>query len=201
MELTDTIKQRRSIRKFTNDPVSDTQVHELLEAARLAPSGSNLQPWRFVVVRSEEKKKELDPVTPYKFALKAPVLFVCCADMDVLDARPRRVKELRETGAFTDVEMEDPNSGKYGAGLSQSIGAGGYLAMNVAIAIEHIALRAVDLGLGTCWLGRVNIEKTKEILKLPDNLEVLCLLPVGYPAQSPAQRPRLTKDEILFQIF
>ncbi|MCF8111494.1 MAG: nitroreductase family protein [Desulfobacteraceae bacterium] len=199
MELNETIKQRRSIRKFTNDPVSEAQIGDLLEAARLAPSGSNLQPWRFVIVRSEEKKKELDPVTPYKFALKAPVLFVCCADLSVLESRPRRVKELRETGAFTDVDMEDPNSGKYKGSVSQSITAKGYLAMNVAIAVEHIVLRAVDLGLATCWLGRIDIEEAKRILELPEHLEIICFLPVGYPAQSPGQRPRLSMEEIVFK--
>ncbi|MFW6428803.1 MAG: nitroreductase family protein [Desulfosalsimonas sp.] len=199
MELTDVIAQRRSIRKFTNDPVPDNLIDELLEAARLAPSGSNLQPWRFVIVSSEEKKKELNPVTPYKFALKAPVLFVCCADMTVLETRPKRVKELRETGAFTDVDMEDPNSGKYKGGLSQSVTAKGYLAMNVAIAVEHIVLRAVDLGLATCWLGRVDVEEAKKILELPEHLEFICLLPVGYPAQSPGQRPRLSREEIVFK--
>ncbi|MFW6011113.1 MAG: nitroreductase family protein [Desulfosalsimonas sp.] len=199
MELKDVIEQRRSIRKFTNDPVPENLTDELLEAARLAPSGSNLQPWRFVIIRSEEKKNELSPVTPYKFALKAPVLFVCCADMTVLENRPTRLKELIENGAFTDVDMEDPNSGKYKASLSQFITARGYLAMNVAIAVEHMVLRAVDLGLAACWLGRVDIEETKKILKLPENLEVICLLPVGYPAQSPGQRPRLSRDEIVFK--
>lgn len=201
MELKDVIEQRRSIRKFTNDPVPENLTDELLEAARLAPSGSNLQPWRFVIIRSEEKKNELSPVTPYKFALKAPVLFVCYADMTVLENRPRRVKELIENGAFTDVDMDDPNSGKYKASLSQFITARGYLAMNVAIAVEHMVLRAVDLGLATCWLGRVDIEETKKILELPENLEVICLLPVGYPAQSPGQRPRLSRDEIVFKTF
>jgi nitroreductase len=199
MELIDVINQRRSIRKFKNDPIPDELIDELLEAARLAPSGSNIQPWRFVVVKSEEIKTKLDEVTPYKFALKAPVLFVCCSDLNALETRGKRVNELMEMGAFTDVEMDDPNSGKYKGSVGESISIKGYLAMNVAIAIEHIALRATDLGLGTCWIGRVDSEKTKQILGLSDDFQVVMLLPIGYPAQDPRQRPRLSKEEIVIK--
>jgi len=199
MELTDVIKQRRSIRKFKKDPIPDEFIEELLDAARLAPSGSNIQPWRFVVVKSEEVRKKLDEVTPYKFALKAPVLFVCCSDLSALENRPKRVTELLETGAFTDVEMDNPDSGKYKGGVGESISVKGYLAMNVGIAIEHIVLRATDLGLGTCWIGRVDGEKTKKILGLSDDLQVMMLLPIGYPAQDPTQRPRFSKEEIVIK--
>lgn len=198
MEFIDVIHRRRSIRKFKDDPVSDALINELLDAARLAPSGSNMQPWRFVVVQSEEVKKKLDIVTPYKFALKAPVLFVCCVDVTAMETRPARVKELLDSGVFADVEMDDPNSGKYETNVGKSISIKGYLALNVAIAIEHIVLRATDLGLGSCWIGRFDSEKTKEILELSDNLEVMILLPVGYPAQDPGQRPRFSKEDIVF---
>ena len=199
MELIDVIKKRRSIRKFKDDPVPDELINELLEAARLAPSGSNIKPWRFVVVKSDEIKKKLDEVTPYKFALKAPLLFVCCSDLTAMETRNKRVTELLETGAFTDVEMDNPNSGKYESNVGESISVKGYLAMNVAIAIEHIVLRATDLGLGTCWIGRVDSEKTKKILGLSDDLQVVMLLPIGYPAQDPGQRPRFSKEEIVIK--
>jgi len=199
MELIDAIKQRRSIRKFKTDPISDELIEELLEAARLAPSGSNTQPWRFVVVKSDEMKKKLDEITPYKFALKAPVLMVCCSDLNALENRPKRVMELLESGAFTDVELDDPDSDKYKGSMSESVSVKGYLALNVGIAIEHMALRATDLGLGTCWIGRVDGEKTKTILGLDDNLQVVALLPVGYPAQDPAQRPRFSKEDIVIK--
>jgi len=64
MELNDIIQQRRSTRKFKTDPVPDSLIDELLEAARLAPSGSNLQPWRFIIVRSNAIKQKLESVTP-----------------------------------------------------------------------------------------------------------------------------------------
>jgi len=196
MELMDTIQQRRSIRKFTTDPVSDQAIDALLEAARLAPSGSNLQPWRFIVVKSEEIKEKLYEVTPYKFLVKAPVIFVCCADVTVLETRGKRIQELVEMGTFTGLEMDDPDSGKYGNSLQDVITPNGYLAMNVTIAVEHMVLCATDLGLGTCWVARFDMKKTKEILDLSEDLLVISFLAMGYPAQSPPQRPRLAVEGI-----
>ncbi len=199
MELMDIITMRRSIRKFTPDPVPDDLIDQMLEAARLAPSGSNTQPWRFVVIRSEAVRHRLDAVTPYKFAVKAPVIIACCADTTALNKRGQRIKELLDTGALTDVDMDDPNSSQYKGSLIDAISATGYLAMNVAIAVEHMVLRATELGLGTCWIGRFDPEQTRQILDLPDSLQVITLLPTGWPAQAPSQRPRLSREEILLK--
>ena len=73
----------------------------------------------------------------------------------------------------------------------------GYLSLNVAIAIEHIALRAVDLGLGTCWIGGFSQDRVRKILGLEDHLFVVMLLSIGYPEQSPPQRPRLSLDQLV----
>jgi nitroreductase len=74
-----------------------------------------------------------------------------------------------------------------------------YLNLNAAIALEHIALRAVDLGLGSCWIMMFNSKKAKEILNLDERYEVVALLPIGYPDQTPSQRPRLKLDELVIQ--
>ena len=77
--------------------------------------------------------------------------------------------------------------------------AEGYLRLNAAIAIDHITLRAVDLGLGTCWVMMFDQEKAKQALGLDDNYNVVALIPVGYPDQSPGPRPRLERDQILLK--
>jgi nitroreductase len=77
MELSEIIASRRSIRKFKPKSISDDTVQKLLDAARLAPSGSNLQPARFVVVQSPAAKEALGRFTPYKFIIKASAIFVC----------------------------------------------------------------------------------------------------------------------------
>ena len=74
-----------------------------------------------------------------------------------------------------------------------------YLNLNAAIALEHIALRAVDLGLGSCWIMMFNSKKAKEILNLDERYEVVALLPVGYHDQTPSQRPRLKLEELIIE--
>lgn len=69
------------------------------------------------------------------------------------------------------------------------------LAMNVAIAVEHIVLKAVDLGLGSCWLGRFDCDKMKKYLALDESICPAVLLPVGHPDQPPGARPRLALDK------
>jgi nitroreductase len=71
--------------------------------------------------------------------------------------------------------------------------------IDVAIAIDHMTLAAVELGLGTCWIGAFYEDKVKEVLDIPDEIKVVELLPIGYPAQPPASpRQRLPLDEIVF---
>jgi len=74
-----------------------------------------------------------------------------------------------------------------------------YLSLNAAIALEHITLRAVDLGLGSCWIMMFDREKAKKILELDERYDVVALLPIGYPDQNPPQRPRLELNELVIQ--
>ena len=112
MELSDVIASRRSIRKFKQEDISTDTVRLLLDAARLAPSGSNLQPARFIVAQAPATKEALGRCTPYKFIVKASVIFVCCADLTAITTRDRRVGELRKEGAFegVDMDMNDPSA-------------------------------------------------------------------------------------------
>jgi len=198
MELSDVIAARRSIRKFQQKDISVDTVLLLLEAARLAPSGSNLQPARFIVAQSPAAKETLGRCTPYKFIVKAAVIFVCCADLTAMTTRERRVGELRKEGAFegVDMDMNDPSAV---SPVMDAEAVRAYLAMNVAIAIEHVVLKAVDLGLGSCWLGRFDRDKVKKFLALDENIYPVVLLPVGYPDQSPKARPRFPLDKYILK--
>jgi nitroreductase len=69
--------------------------------------------------------------------------------------------------------------------------------VDLAIALEHVVLEAVELGLGTCWIGAFNEEEVKKILKIPHDKKVIALLTVGIPAESPASRPRKALEEIV----
>ena len=199
MELSDVIASRRSIRKFRQEDISADTIRLLLDAARLAPSGSNLQPARFIVAQSPAAKEALGRFTPYKFIVKAAVIFVCCADLTAMTTREHRIGELFQEGAFEGVEIDtrDPLLTSNPGLAAEAVKA--YLAMNAAIAIEHIVLRAVDLGLGSCWLGRFDRDKVKEFLKLDDSIYPVVLLPVGHPDQSPKARPRFSLDKLVLK--
>jgi nitroreductase len=193
MQFDEVIQTRRSIRNFKPDPVSDKAISDILEAARLAPSGGNIQPWRFVVIRSQEIKEKLKATTRWRFALKAPVIIACCFDLSTADGRQDRLVELSQAGAFDNVEME----GEYTVPVRTHEQLLAYLSMNVGIAITHMMLKAVDLGLGTCWIGGFDPLKTRKVLALADNLHIVALLPIGYPERIPAQRPRFPLEKVI----
>lgn len=199
MDVKEAIQKRRSIRKYRPDPVPDDIIGELLEAARLAPSGTNLQPWRFVIVKSPEAREMLRAAIPLKFITGAPVIFVCCADLAAISNVGERMSELANAGAFDPSDLEGFDSASYRSGSMDAAAAGAYLSLNVAIAIQNMVLRATELGLGTCWAMMFSQEKVKSLLELDANLHVVAVIPVGYPDQSPAQRPRLSREEIVIK--
>jgi len=198
MELSDVIASRRSIRKFKQDDITADTVNQLLDAARLAPSGSNTQPARFIVVQSPAAKEALGRCTPYKFIVKAAVIFVCCADLTANTTKDVRVGELLQEGAFEGVDV-DVSGAMAASSVMDAEAIKAYLTMNVAIAIEHIVLKAVDLGLGSCWVGKFDRGKVNDELALDENIFPVVLLPVGYPDQSPKARPRLPLDKYILK--
>jgi nitroreductase len=203
MELLKAIQSRRSIRKFKSNEVSDHTIKDLLDAARLAPSGSNLQATRFVVIKSPVERMKLKECTPLPFVAHAPVIIACCIDKEAMGNTSVRYRELMEAQAFVGTPLaDDPAlmeaSAKRRSSMDQAT-IKAYLSLNAAIAIEHIVLRATDLGLGSCWIMMFDSAKTKSMLQLDDRYDVIALLPIGYPDQSPAPRPRLTLEELILK--
>jgi nitroreductase len=203
MELLKAIQTRRSIRKFKSNEVPDAVIRELLDAARLAPSGSNLQATRFVVIKSPVERMKLKECTPLPFVAHAPVIIACCIDREAMGSTLVRYRELMEAQAFAGTPFADDPAlveaaAKRRSGMDQAA-IKAYLTLNAAIAIEHIVLRAVDLGLGSCWIMMFDSAKTKSMLELDDRYDVVALLPIGYPDQSPASRPRLPLEELILK--
>jgi nitroreductase len=193
------IQQRRSIRKFRQDPVPDKAISELLDAARLAPSGSNAQPWRFKIVRDKDTKEKLVKAAyDQAFIGEAPVVLVCCADIgSYLDGVVSGLQDLGKIGAVEDRIVEivlNRTDRMMKMNLDQF---GQRIAFNVAIAVEHIVLRALDFGLGTCWVRLIDEQAIRAIFGWDDTISVVALLPIGYPDESPAPRKRRTIEEIL----
>lgn len=193
------IEKRRSIRKYKPDPIPDEFVRELLHAARLAPSGCNAQPWRFKIVKEPDVKARLAQAA-YKqmFIAEAPVVMVCCADIrGYIDGSSSGVQDLGRIGA---VEERVVRTIRDKTEIIRTLGMddlGPRIAANVAIAIEHMVLRALDFGLGTCWIRLIDESEIRKIFGWDDNIYVVALLPIGFPAESPQARKRRELEDIL----
>ncbi len=200
MDVSEAIKRRRSIRRFKQDLIPDEKIRELIESARLAPSGTNTQPWRFVIVKDDKTKKELQEAAHnQRYIRRAPVIIVCCADLSAFKEFSTRVDELIESGALPERTREKfipyLENGMRSVKREELVTAA---ATNVSIAVEHIVLRAVELGLGTCWVRWYDDKKVKEILDVPEFVEVMALLPLGIPDEEPSPRPRLSIDKLMY---
>jgi nitroreductase len=165
MNVMDAIKTRKSVRAYLDRPIEDEKLNAVLEAARLAPSASNRQEWRFVVVREPETRKKLAAVAGGQaFVAEAPLLIVACAETD---------------------------------GHVMRCGQPCY-PIDVAIALDHMSLAAVEVGLGSCWIGLFDEKKVKEILQIPEEIRVVELLPLGYPKDPAAiGKKRLPLERIV----
>lgn len=201
MELMEAIKKRRAIRKYKPDPVPKECFDQMLEAARLAPSGVNSQPWKFKVVTDPEIKEKVFLASKNQLHIKAaPAVIVICADtMSYSKSIKARFKELLDNGVITQADLnrmgldvltedEEKELAKYAANA----------AFNTAIATEHIALMAASLGLGTCWIHLFDKEAISKLFDLPSFIIPVTLMPVGYPDEDPEPRPRKSTLEITF---
>ena len=163
MTVMDAINARQSVRTYEDRPVEPEKLVRILEAARLAPSASNRQEWRFVVVQDGKLRAKLvEAAGGQAFVGQAPVVIVACA-------------------VGTDHLMP--------CGLPS-------FSIDVAIALDHLTLVAVAEGLGTCWIGAFDQEKVKALLGIPDDVCVVELMPLGYPADTARSKQRKDLGEI-----
>jgi nitroreductase len=178
---------RRSIRSFKTDPIPNEYFNELLNAARLAPSGCNAQPWRFKIVTEQAAKSEIAYAAYNQtFISRAPAVIVCCADINgYLEGTVSGIQDLGKIGAaenrIVDILLKRADQLK----LYSIEQLGPQIAFNVAIAIEHIVLRALDFGLGTCWIRLFDVNKIRELFRWEENILPVTLLPIGYPTENP----------------
>lgn len=175
MTFLELAKARCSVRKYKPDPVPRESIEKCLEAARLAPSACNSQPWRFILFESNEEKDRLAEAAfsglsrPTRFAAEAPVL--------VAVVRDKAGYLSRLGGHFRDVQFS---------------------LIDIGIACEHFILQAAEEGIGTCWIGWFNGKKVHKFLDLPKSSNVDILISLGYPAEETGDREkkRRSLDEI-----
>lgn len=199
MDLFEAIEARRSVRKYRDEPVPRELIDRVLEAARVAPSTSNTQSWKFDIVTDPETKKKLRELAyGQKFVEEAPVVIACCLDFEAFAERGKRTLELVIKGKVRpslEMMLRSVRGSRDKEFEGERVIVNG--AINVAIATEHMALAATALGLGTCWVRAFEAALVEELLGIPESCKVLVLLTLGYPAQSPPARPRKALQDIL----
>ena len=157
MALLDLIKQRKSVRRFLDRPVEREKIMMCLEAARVAPSACNSQPWKFIVVDDPELKKRL---CEKAFRGIYSINTFCKTALVIVAIISERGKFLARIGGMF-------RGTKY------------YL-IDIGIAGEHFVLQAEELGLGTCWIGWFKESAVKKVLDIPKEKKIDVLIALGY---------------------
>jgi len=168
------VKSRQSDRAYQDKPVEYEKIERILEAARLAPSACNAQPWKFVVVTDSEKRIQVADATASKllsmnhFTKQAPVQLVL----------------LEESANFTS---------SVGGWVTNKH----YPHIDLGIVAAHITLAAADEGLGSCIIGWCDEKKVQRALEIPKNKRVMLVILLGYSAQPLRDKKRKTSEEIV----
>jgi len=170
MIFNELIHSRQSIRRYSDKPVETEKLNHCLEAARMAPSASNGQPWKFIIVDQEPLRTQVAKATfsdiklINKFTLQAPVLVVIVIEKAKLITRLAMLVKKKE-----------------------------WPLIDIGITAEHFCLQAAELGLGTCMIGWFEEDKIKKLLQIPSEKSIGLVISLGYPAEGYPQRTKIRK--------
>jgi nitroreductase len=177
LKFLELVKRRQSVRRYLPDRIEPEKIKRCLEAARLAPSASNSQPWSFIVITDPDQKNKVagltyDKVLSFnKFVQSAPALVVFVLEKPKIITRIGAVVKKKE-----------------------------YPLIDIGIAAEHFCLQATEEGLGTCMLGWFNEKPIKNILNIPKATSIGLIISIGYPPPTYKLREKIRKnfDEVVF---
>jgi len=174
MSFLDLVSRRQSIRSYLNKPIPKDDILKCIEAARLAPSACNVQPWKFVVV---DEKNLIDKIVDEaclgiysmnKFIKSAAALIVVVSQKESF---------LRKIGSA----LKGTN----------------YYLIDIGIACEHLVLQATELGIGSCWIGWFNEKKLKSIMQVPKDKKIDVIISLGFSEIQPSAKNRKELKEVL----
>ncbi len=170
-ECLNQISSRRSIRRFSSEPIDERHINDIVKAGFSAPSAGNRQPWRVIIVTDQDVKDQLSNAAGGQtFIAKAPVIFVVCG---VPEESAQRYKERGKTL---------------------------YVLQDTAALTLNILHAAHMLGFGACWIGAFNEEEVSKILRIPSNMRPISMIPVGkIEGNLPEMRPRRNLSEVIIQ--
>jgi nitroreductase len=168
------VSRRSSCRAYRDEPIPTEMIRKCLEAARLAPSACNKQPWRFVVVTDPSLRRRLCdegllPGLPMPWLRQAPVIVALCAETSFVTHK-----------------------------FAPMLSGVDYRLVDLGIAGEHFVLAAEAQGLGTCWIGWFREKPVRRILGIPRRCRVFSLLSVGFPEQESEPASRFDLEQLAY---
>jgi len=172
MDFLELINKRQSVREYMNREVEAEKIEKCIEAARLAPSASNSQPWKLIIVNDVGLVKKVaaatfSPMVSFnKFTLQAPVLLIMVIE------KPRVITQI---GGFLK-NREFP-------------------LIDIGIAAEHFCLQAAEIGLGTCMMGWFDEKPIKKLLGIPKKKRLGLIISLGYAPEDYPLRKKIRKEK------
>ena len=171
MKFAELVARRHSIRNYSSRPVEPEKLNRILEAANRAPSAANLQSYEIYVVTKVKHRAELAKAASAQgFVLVAPVSLVFCTN-------PVRLIE------------------RYG-----KRGTGRYAIQDASIACAYAQLATVEEGLGSVWVGSFDPAEVRKIIGVPEGIEPVAILPIGYPEGQPEIQSRRSLEDLVHPV-
>lgn len=161
MDFEEIIYKRRTIRRFKQQPIQLDILKKLVDYARVAPMAKNVQALEFIIIKSTEMCKKLFPLV--KWASSLP-------------ENERTPESGREPTAYI-IVLINTKIKQY------------YVDYDVGAAVENILLGAINFGLGACWMGSINHNKIRSLLKIPDFYQIVHVISLGYPDEKSVMEP------------
>jgi len=187
--IVELLRSRFSVRRFQDKPIPEAVLQDILEAGRLSPSGGNEQPWVFGVVTDRALIAQIAEIAHrQQWIAGAPLLIVLCT-IGVDDSRGGR-------------DIQKARFPEYAEAIGQ-MDQSFYWALNqeehqTKIAGTHMAMAALEHGIGSCWVSRFEVRRLRELLRLPPDTLPSEILAFGYPEQAREPRPKKGLDEVIF---
>ncbi len=165
------IQTRQSIRRYSSDPIPESDLKEILKTGFSAPSAGNRQPWRIVVVKDDKRKEKLGMAAGgQSFIARAPVNLVICA------VPYESAERYKERGATL------------------------YALQDTAALTQNILLASHIMGYATCWIGAFNEDEVSNILNIPEEMRPVAIIPIGHAeGETPKARPRRSVAEVVVE--
>jgi len=167
MDFSELIHKRYSCRHYSTQPIEEEKFQLVLEAARLAPTASNRQPFQIIVIHTEKHDAEdLLRIYPKDWFVQPPIVLCICS-------LPEEGWSRKDSDQFN------------------------YAIIDAAIVVDHITLQAADLRLGTCWVGNFDPQAARKYLDIPEHVEPIAFIPLGDPLDEPREKTRKKLEDLI----